>query len=87
MRGWPSCPSSSKLDGAAAGSVTNGVTIVEVRHPLASGDVAHDIQLAPGDIVWLSVGVVLFVNTGGEQQGSGLSLPVMLRIVVVPDAP
>jgi LysM repeat protein len=49
-------------DGAAAGSRAGGVTVVEMSHPFAGGDVAHDIHLAPGE----AVGFVLSLNIWTE---------------------
>jgi hypothetical protein len=38
-------------DGAGAGGGDASSIVLEMSHPLASGDVAHDLQLAPGDTV------------------------------------
>lgn len=38
-------------DGAAAGRIADGQTVIEIQHPLDSGDDAHDISVAPGEMV------------------------------------
>ena len=53
-------------EGQAAGGETEGVTVVELAHPLASGDIAHDFQLAQGDIVGIQLEAYLLVEAGTE---------------------
>jgi hypothetical protein len=42
-------------DGAAKMVTSGGVTVSEIAHPLASGDLLHDVQAAPGDVVGFRV--------------------------------
>lgn len=60
---------------------TGGVTVVEVSHPLASGDDAHDFQLAADDMIGFSLEVVLRVGTGSAEQTS-ISDPGPFRFLI-----
>ena len=59
-------PPAGTRDGSAAGGVDGLGDFIEIIHPLASGDAAHDIQTAPGRILGLRV-VVKFAT--GVAQG------------------
>jgi hypothetical protein len=58
-------PPAGTTDGRAAGGVDGTGDFIELVHPLASGDAAHDIQTAPGRILGLRV--VVKIATGVAQ--------------------
>ena len=62
-------------EGRAAGGETEGVTVVELAHPLASGDIAHDFQLAQGDIVGVQLEAHLLVEAGTEASKTKTGVP------------
>jgi hypothetical protein len=53
-------------DGAAAFGNSGGLSVYELRHPLNSGDTAHDFALSAGS----KVGLFLTLQVGSGAQGN-----------------
>jgi hypothetical protein len=81
-------PPPGTVDGAAAGSRTGGLIVVEMSHPLSSGDVAHDIQVGSGDAIGFVLRLNLWNDCGSGQCATETDLPQsglpVTRILIAP---
>lgn len=62
----PDYPVAGTVDGRAAAATADGMTFLELVHPLASGD-ARDFRLHAGSTVGFQLGTQLVSGTGGAQ--------------------
>jgi hypothetical protein len=67
-------PPAGTEDGAGAASNNGTLTVIEMSHPLKSGD-THDISLNPGSTVGLRVTLRLLAPIPGPPGMAGLSVP------------
>jgi hypothetical protein len=56
----PGLPPPGTNDGAAAAANDGTVTVIELSHPLSSGDVVHDLALQAGDVTAFQLSLRLF---------------------------
>jgi hypothetical protein len=72
-------------DGVAVAGEADGVTVIEIARPLASGDVLHDIQLRPYDLFGLHLELSLW-GCGADRCVTNSWYPgTMAQILALPD--